>query len=322
VSNLGNVFMSNVMNSVDQRTNLVGENRLELLLFHLSGRQLFALNVFKIKEVVKLPKLSMLPSSHSSIEGVANIRGDSIPVINLRSAIGMRPMDADEESNLIINEYNRSVQGFLVGKVEHIVNMTWQEIMEPPSTVGRQHYLTAITKIVEDDKEVLIEIIDVEKVLAEIIHYKVEITQGIVDEAILSEFEGRKILHADDSPTARNQVASTLAQLGIEIIPVKNGLEALTLLQSWADEGKNVKDEILMLITDAEMPVMDGYKLTNEIRNDPRISDLFIVLNTSLSGDFNKAMVQKVGCDDFLSKFQPDLLVEVVQNRLKAKLSE
>lgn len=314
--------MSNVMASVDQRTNLVGENRLELLLFRLAGRQLFALNVFKIKEVVRLPKLNKLPGSHPSIVGVANIRGDSIPVINLRSAIGMRPMEADEESNLIITEYNRSVQGFLVGKVEHIVNMTWGEIMEPPASVSRQHYLTAITRIKEGDNESLVEIIDVEKVLAEIIDYKISISDGVVDEEILSEFVGKKILHADDSSTARMQVASTLELLGIEMIPAKNGREALSILQKWADEGKNVKDEILMLITDAEMPIMDGYKLTSEVRGDSRFSDLYVVLNTSLSGEFNKAMVDKVGCDDFLSKFQPDLLVEVVQNRLKIKLAE
>lgn len=314
--------MSNVLNAVDQRTNLVGQNRLELLLFRLSGRQLFALNVFKIKEVVRLPKLNKLPSSHPSIVGVATIRNESIPVINLRSAIGLKPMEVDEESNLIITEYNRSIQGFLVGSVEHIVNMTWGEIIEPPASVSRHHYLTAITRIKEGDQESLVEIIDVEKVLAEIIDYKIAISEGVVDQDILSEFVGRKVLHADDSPTARTQVASTLQQLGVEVIPTKNGLEALQLLQKWADEGKNINDEILMLITDAEMPVMDGYKLTSEVRADPRFSDLFVVLNTSLSGDFNKAMVQKVGCDDFLSKFQPDLLVEVVQNRLKAKLEK
>jgi two-component system chemotaxis response regulator CheV len=314
--------MANLMDSIDQRTNLVGENRLELLLFHLSGRQLFALNVFKVKEVVKLPSLTKLPNSHYHVDGIATIRGESIPVINLKAAIGMQPLIPDAESNLIITEYNRTVQGFLVGKVDHIVNMTWGEIMEPPATVGRHHYLTAITKLKRKDKEELIEIIDVEKVLAEILHYKIEISEGIVDEAILSEFVGRKILHADDSSTARMQVANTLEQLGIEIIPVKNGLEALNLLTSWADAGKKIEDEILMLITDAEMPQMDGYKLTEQIRKDPRMSDLFVVLNTSLSGDFNKAMVAKVGCNAFLSKFQPDQLVEVVQNRLKAKLEE
>ncbi|MDA7746927.1 chemotaxis protein CheV [Psychromonas sp.] len=312
--------MANLMDTIDQRTNLVGENRLELLLFHLSGRQLFALNVFKVKEVVKLPALNKLPNSHYHIDGVATIRGESIPVINLKAAIGLQPLQADAESNLIITEYNRTVQGFLVGKVEHIVNMTWGEIMEPPSTVGRNHYLTAITKLKEGGKEELVEIIDVEKVLAEILHYKIDISEGVVDQNILSEFVGRKILHADDSSTARKQVSSTLEQLGIEIIPAKNGLEALTILKTWIEEGKNVEEELLMLITDAEMPAMDGYKLTNEIRNDPAMCELFVVLNTSLSGDFNKAMVKKVGCNEFLSKFQPDELVKVVQERLKAKL--
>jgi len=315
--------MTNLLENIDKRTNLVGENRLELLLFHLSGRQLFALNVFKVKEVVKLPRFNKLPNSHANIDGVVVIRGESIPVINLKAAIGLQPLVPDSESNLIITEYNRTIQGFLVGKVERIVNMTWGEIMEPPSTVGRHHYLTAITKLKEETRGELtglIEIIDVEKVLAEILDYKVDISEGIVDSNILSEFAGQRILHVDDSYTARKQVANTLEQLGVEIIPAKNGLEALTLLKDWLDQGKQIQDELLMVITDAEMPMMDGYKLTSEIRNDPRMSDMFVVLNTSLSGDFNKAMVEKVGCNEFLSKFQPDRLVEVVQSRLKEKI--
>jgi two-component system chemotaxis response regulator CheV len=313
--------MTSLLNSVDQRTNLVGENRLELLLFHLQGRQLFAINVFKVKEVVKLPPLNKIPNSHPKISGVANIRGESIPVINLREAIGFRPIDVDEECNLIITEYNRSVQGFLVGKVEHIVNMTWKEIMHPPISVGRHHYLTAITKLQQGDKEEIVEIIDVEKVLAEIITYDVSISEGVLDANIVDELAGVKILHADDSPTARKQVEGTLSQLGIEIIPAENGQQALNILKGWISEGKRVEDEILMLITDAEMPIMDGYKLTSEVRSDPNMSELHIVLNTSLSGGFNKAMVEKVGCNALLSKFQPDRLVEAVQERLKIKLS-
>ncbi|NAX41805.1 response regulator, partial [Vibrio sp. V26_P1S5P106] len=100
-----------------------------------------------------------------------------------------------------------------------------------------------------------------------------------------------------------------------------DGLQALKLLKSWCDEGKDINKELLMLITDAEMPEMDGYRLTYEIRNDPRMSDLYITLNTSLSGSFNESMVQKVGCDRFISKFQPDLLVEAVQDRLRATLT-
>jgi two-component system chemotaxis response regulator CheV len=165
--------------------------------------------------------------------------------------------------------------------------------------------------------EHLVEIIDVEKVLAEIVEYEVNISDGVLDETIVNEFSGRKILHADDSPTARKQVSDTLSQLGIEIVPASNGLEALNMLKGWADEGRDVEKELLMVITDAEMPSMDGYRLTYEIRNDSRLKNLHVVLNTSLSGSFNQAMVEKVGCDAFLSKFQPDLLVQEVQNRLK-----
>jgi len=301
---------------------LVGENRLELLLFHLQGRQYFAINVFKVKEVVNCLPLHHLPKSHNKISGVVTIRGESIPVIDLQAAIGLPPLKPDPQNNLIITEYNRTIQGLLVGKVEHIVNMTWQEIMAPPATVGRHHYLTAITKIKINEINEIIEIIDVEKVLAEIVEYKIDITEGVVDNNIIDEFIGRKILHADDSSTARKQVSSTLAQLGVEIVPATNGQEALDILKSWADEGKIIEDEILMLITDAEMPIMDGYKLTSEIRQDKRFSNLFIVLNTSLSGNFNEAMVKKVGCDSFLSKFQPDQLVEIVQTRLKDKLNK
>ncbi|KNC68223.1 chemotaxis protein CheV [Pseudoalteromonas ardens] len=314
--------MAGVLASVDQRTQLVGENRLELLLFHLHSRHLFALNVFKVKEVVKLPHLNKMPNAHPKIAGVTTIRGESIPVIDLRQAICMPQCEYDSDSNLVITEYNRTIQAFLVGKVDQIVNTTWSDIMPPPRSVGRNHYLTALTKLKRGDQELLVEIIDVEKVLAEIIAYDVVIPENILDKTIINEFQGRKILHVDDSPTARRQVSDTLAQLGIEVLPATDGHEALKLLQHWADEGIDVNKELMAVITDAEMPVMDGYRLTYEIRNDSRLKDLYIVLNTSLSGSFNKAMVEKVGCDVFLSKFQPDRLVDEMQRRLKDVLNQ
>ncbi|WP_440054455.1 chemotaxis protein CheV [Pseudoalteromonas sp. T1lg65] len=314
--------MAGVLASVDQRTQLVGENRLELLLFHLHSRHFFALNVFKVKEVVKLPHMNKMPNAHPKVCGVTTIRGESIPVIDLRQAICMPPCEKDADSNLVITEYNRTVQAFLVGKVDQIINTAWTEIMPTPKSVGRNHYLTALTKIKRDGVEHIVEIIDVEKVLAEIVEYNIEIPEDILDKSIIGELEGRKILHADDSPTARRQVADTLAQLGVEIIPATDGYEALKLLQHWADEGIDVEKELLAVITDAEMPVMDGYRLTYEIRNDARLKNLYIILNTSLSGSFNHAMVEKVGCNAFLSKFQPDLLVNEIQNRLRDVLDK
>lgn len=313
--------MTGVLNTVDQRTKLVGENRLELLLFSLNSRQLFAINVFKVREVIKVPLLTKLPGAHYNITGVASLRGVSVPIIDLRSAIGFPPSRLEnQEENLIITEYNRTVQGFLVGQVRNIVNTTWSEIQPPPKTTGRSNYLTAISRIKDDEGEKIIEIIDVEKVLAEIIDYDVSISEGVLDEQLSAEMIGRNVLIVDDSSTARSQVKGTLSQLGLNIIECCDGLQALRLLQSWCDEGKDIEKELLLMITDAEMPEMDGYKLTHEVRNDPRMKDLHVVLNTSLSGSFNDAMVKKVGCDRFISKFQPDLLVEVTQNRLRTVL--
>ncbi|GEK12180.1 chemotaxis protein CheV [Aliivibrio fischeri] len=309
--------MSGMLNSVDQRTQLVGENRLELLLFKLNTTQIFAINVFKVKEILKVPALTKLPGSHHHISGVASLRGESVPVIDLRGAIGMRPMGSEEETNLIITEYNRTTQGFLVGQVQNIINTTWADIQPPPKTVGRNNFLTALTQVeVEPNTTRIVEIIDVEKVLADIIDYDITISEGVLDEGLAAHMHGRKVLIVDDSSTARAQVRNTLQQLGLEVIERSDGRQALDLLKSWCDEGKNVNDEILLMITDAEMPEMDGYRLTHEVRNDHRMNDLFITLNTSLSGSFNDAMVQKVGCNRFISKFQPDLIVGVVQDRL------
>lgn len=314
--------MSNsVLSSVDQRTKLVGENRLELLMFQLGTRHVFAMNVFKIKEVINVPKLNMMPGSHYNLRGVMNYRGSSIPIIDLRQAIKMRGSVADDfAKNVIITEYNRSVQGFIIGEVKSIVNTSWGDIQPPPNGIGKSNYLTAITQVNIEGKTELVEIIDVEKVLAEIIDYDISISEEVLDTEIVNHFVGKKVLIVDDSSTARKQIKDTLEQLGVSIIERKNGAAALALLQKWADEGKRPSDEILLMFTDAEMPEMDGYRLTAEVRNDPRMSDLFIALNTSLSGSFNDAMVEKVGCNRFISKFQPDMLVDVAQQRMREYL--
>ena len=186
---------------------------------------------------------------------------------------------------------------------------------------GRANYLTAITHIKDNEDQAIVEIIDVEKVLAEIIEYDVSISEGVLDEELAAQMVGRNVLIVDDSSTARSQVKGCLSQLGLNILECCDGLEALKLLKQWTEEGKDVPRELLLMITDAEMPEMDGYKLTYEIRNDPKLKDLYVTLNTSLSGSFNDAMVKKVGCDRFISKFQPDLLVQVAQDRLRDVLS-
>jgi two-component system chemotaxis response regulator CheV len=306
-------FAGSILDSVDQRTQLVGENRLEILMFRLSGRQLFAINVFKVQEVVRLPPLTRIPQRHPHVIGVVSLRGQTIPVVDLAQAIGMRPQMTDENSTIIVTEYNRTVQAFLVSGVERIVNLNWEAVQPPPTSAGRQHYLTSITRV--DDQ--IVEIIDVEKVLAEIVPMDTTLPPERLENPLLAQAVGREVLIIDDSQVALRQLTDTLGQLGLKVHQCTDGLKGLRQLQAWADEGLVLTDKLLMVFTDAEMPEMDGYRLTTEIRHDPRLRDLYVVMHTSLSGSFNKAMVSKVGCDNFLSKFQPEGLLDVILDRLE-----
>ncbi|MDY0005854.1 MAG: chemotaxis protein CheV [Spongiibacteraceae bacterium] len=307
--------MAGILDSVDRRTQLVGRNRLELLTFRLHGRQQYGINVFKVQEVMSLPRLNLLPHSSPCIAGVAHVRGKTIPVIDLADAIGKRPLSLSPARNIVITEYNRSVQAFLVGDVDRIVNMNWDEILSPPAGTGRGHFLTAITRV---DGEI-VEIIDVEKVLAGLVSFATDVSEGVLDQDIREVARGMEVLVVDDSPVATEQARRVLEQLDLKVSVETNGLRALQRLRAWADAGFTVADRLLMLVTDAEMPEMDGYRLTAEIRSDPRLRDLYVVLHTSLSGEFNRAMVKQVGCDDFLSKFQPDALAAVAQSRIRAR---
>lgn len=306
--------MSGVLASVDQRTKLVGENRLELLMFKLGGRQTFAINVFKVQEVLQIQNLTAMPQRHYCVEGVTTIRGKTVPIINLSQAIGGPPLPVTDESIVIVTEYNRAVQAFLVGGVERIVNMNWEEIEPPPKTAGRSHYLTAITKY----ENQIVEVIDVEKVLSEITPYTTEISEEILDENVISQVNDQFVLVVDDSPVAMGQATGTIERLGLQTVTAQNGTEALKLLMDWIEANDGTIERCLMVLTDAEMPEMDGYRLTTEIRAHPAISDMHVVMHTSLSGSFNQSMVKKVGCNGFLSKFQPDELASVIQDRIKS----
>lgn len=309
--------MSGVLSSVDARTKLVGQNRLELLLFHLGGSQYFAINVFKVQEVMRMPRLTKIPDCHPVVRGMTHLRGQTVPVVDLRQAIQMGPLKVDEkDATIIVTEYNMTVQAFLVGGVDRIVNMNWSEILPPPNGAGRQHYLTAITRI--DDR--IVEIIDVEKVLAEIAPYHTALSADVYDQELLDVIHGKDILIVDDSHVALDQMKQVLGPMGLNIVEARNGLEAWQLLMHWKEQGRDVANKLMMIITDAEMPEMDGYMLTTEIRRDPELKDTFVILHTSLSGNFNKAMVEKVGCNGFLSKFAPQVMAKEVQRLMREKL--
>jgi len=308
--------MSGVLASVDLRTQLAGHNRLELLLFRLDSQQLFGINVFKVQEVIQCPALTQVPDSHPVVRGITNMRGRTITVMDLGKAIGCSGVGRPEDNFVVVTEYNQHVQGFLVGGVDRIVNMNWADILPPPKGIGNDNYLTAVTRVEGE----LVEIIDVEKVLAEVIGWADGVSEQYVGQA--TEEEGAPqpvVLVADDSSVARNQIKRTLDQLGIECVLAKDGRQALEQLKQWAGDDQRValNDRLFMVISDIEMPEMDGYTFTTEVRKDPRLCELHILLHTSLSGVFNNAMVQKVGADDFIAKFQPDVLAKTVLERLK-----
>lgn len=303
--------MASIMDSVNQRTQLVGQNRLELLLFRLNGRQRFGINVFKVREVLQCPPLTVMPKLNSCIRGVAHIRGQTISVIDLSMAVGKRPIEDLSKCFIIISEYNRSVQGFLVHSVERIINMNWESILPPPKGAGRINYMTAVTEV---DGE-LVEILDVERILNEISPVSTEVSAELVDASVEHNTHGRPVLVADDSSVARKQVQRALEAIGVQCVLAKDGREALNMLLEMVKNGP-IKDQIALVISDIEMPEMDGYTFTAEIRNNPNLKDLHVILHTSLSGVFNQAMVQKVGANNFIAKFQPDELAKAVQGAL------
>lgn len=305
--------MAGVLHSVNQRTQLVGQNRLELLLFRLAGKQLYGINVFKVKEVLQCPKLTAMPGSHRIVRGIAHIRAETITILDLSMATGYPPLTDLSTAFVIITEYNLKTQGFLVAGVDRIVNMNWSDIHSPPKGTGRDHYLTAVTEV---DGE-MVEILDVEKILAEVAPVNENISDGVVTEEVQSRARERKVLIVDDSRVARKQVVRCLEGIGVEVVAMNDGLEAWKHLEEIASRGESVYDHYLMMISDIEMPEMDGYTLTNQIREDSRMSQFHVVLHSSLSGVFNKAMVEKVGANDFIAKFDPDVLAEKVIGRLE-----
>lgn len=307
--------MAGVMDGVNQRTRLVGNNRLELLLFRLGGKQRFGINVFKIQEVMQCPPLTHIPKSHPVIRGVAHIRGKTIAVMDLGMGIGRPQLATGSGCFLIVTEYNRSTQGFLVSGVDRIINVNWESILPPPAGTGSSSYMTAVTHV---DNE-LIEIIDVEKVLAEVSPAPGIVSEVIRDSGIPELAALHHILVVDDSGVARNQITNTLSQLGIQSTVARDGREGLNILQGWAADSKPLNEHVTMVITDVEMPEMDGYTFTAEIKKDPRLKDLYVLMHTSLSGVFNNAMVEKVGADKFVPKFKPDELALAVLERVKAQ---
>jgi two-component system, chemotaxis family, chemotaxis protein CheV len=220
--------MSGVLDEVNRRTQLVGQNRMELLLFHLGDKQLFGINVFKVREVIPCPTLKRMPESHAVVAGIANIRGHTVALIDMAKAVGKRPLPGTEGTFVIMTEFNRAIQGFLVSSVDRIVNLNWDAIRPPPKGTDNGSFLTAVTNV--DDK--LVEIVDVEKVLEMVIGPAKEVSADLAHAGAGTDSDRiRRVLVADDSSVARKQIKRALDEIGVDSIVVKDGREALDVLK-------------------------------------------------------------------------------------------
>lgn len=303
--------MASLLERIEAQTQLAGFNRLALLLFRLEERQIFGINVLKVVAVQKRPKLTHMPSAHPFVAGVAEIRGQVVPVIDMWKALDR---DGDDSAgHIIVSEFNRSTQAFLVRSVDRIIHVDVENVLPPPDVENGPNYLTAITLVHQQS----IEIIDVERILAEIVGDAQGVAETAVDAAAVQRvLAGRKVLVAEDSRVARGHIQRVLDQIGIPAIMLNDGRQALNYLQQLAARPGAVEKELLMLISDVEMPDMDGYRLTTEIRRDPRLAGLHVLLHSSLSGIFNQAMIKRVGADRFIAKLNADELARAVLDRL------
>lgn len=313
--------MSDLLKRIDARTKLAGANKLEILLFTLGTDQVtgrketFGINVFKVREVMRIPEITRAPEMPASVEGMVSLRGVLVPVIDLAKYIGVTT-DAPP-SIMIVTEYNGQTQGFLVGEVDTILRIDWSEMKVPPAMLTAQlgGLVTAVSEL--RDRR-LVMMLDVEKILSDTTHYD---DSHLFQALTPIDRPDRTVFYADDSSVARNQIERTLEAIGIKGIAAINGKQAWDELQKIATQadmaGRPVMDYVQLVLTDVEMPEMDGYVLTKNIKSDPRFKGIPVLMHSSLSSDANKNLGISVGVDEYVPKFEPHRLAEVLGRMLK-----
>lgn len=311
--------MSDLLKRIDARTKLAGTNKLEILLFSLgtdqrTGRkEVFGINVFKVREVMRTPEITTAPEMQSSVEGMVSLRGQLVPVIDLAKYTGVISEKLPEI--MIVTEYNGHTQGFLVEAVDTILRLDWSAMRVPPEMISNRMggLVTAVTEL---EDHTLVMMIDVEKVLAE----TTNIDDSFQYVNIEPVEEQRMVFFADDSAVARKQIEKTLDIMNVRHVGAINGGRAWEELQKMAVQaeaaGVPLKEHLQLVLTDVEMPEMDGYILTRMIKSDPRFIGIPVLMHSSLSGSSNQKLGQSVGVDAYVSKFEPQKLALKIREML------
>jgi two-component system chemotaxis response regulator CheV len=302
-----------LLDKIGRQTQLAGHNRVAMLLFTLGDEQLFGINVFKVREVLRRPPLEHMPGVHALLAGSCDYRGQTIPVIDLAAALGYAPLREVASAHLLVTEFSGSVQGFLVSDPQRMVHCDGDSLVAPSSALGFGARVNAVTRI----GGALLAVVDVEHVLASIDAPPHELSAQLQRVADEQPRPRRRVLVADDSQIARRRVVSLLRRMGMECVAVRDGREALEQLLALSTEQGDAG--IDLVISDIEMPRLDGYALTRAIREAPALRRLKVILHSSLSGGCNEALVREVRADRFVAKFQPDLLAQAVLDLLAVR---
>ena len=297
---------SALLTNVEQFTQLASHNRLAMLTFRLSGAQVFGINVFKVREVLRRPPMEHMPSMHRLVCGSFDYRGQTIPVIDMALAMGYEPLAEVETAHIIVTEFSRSTQAFLVSDVDRIVHVEGANMSAPSSGLGYGTRVNAVTRL----EGKLLAVVDVEQILAEVDNRPIEVSPKLQHQAEARPISPRRVLVVDDSVVARKQIEGLLKQMQFEVVLANDGADGLNKLHQMIDDDSD--EGVALVISDIEMPRMDGYALTRAIREDAKLKGTKVLLHSSLSGVFNESMVANVGANRFVAKFQPDILAAAV----------
>lgn len=300
----------NLLDAVDARTKLAGSNKMEILLFSLGTDEIFGINVFKVREVTKTPPVTQTPNMPDGVQGVISLRGHIIPVISLASFFQFNEGSESSEGTMMVTEYSRRTQGFLVHDVDRIIRVDWDHVKSPDSILANhEHLVTAITEL-PDGK--LVSIVDVEQILVNAFG-----ENAIPQLPAIPESTEATAFFVDDSIVARREISLVLDQMRVKYHQATNGREAWERLQAMAQratqDGEPLLKQISVILVDAEMPEMDGYVLTRNIKSDHRFDGIPVVMHSSLSSDANRTMGAKVGVDAYVAKFDASILADTLR---------
>jgi two-component system, chemotaxis family, chemotaxis protein CheV len=275
-----------------------GTNELELVEFGI-GKNKFGINVIKVKEIINPVPITQIPNAHRNVEGIIELRGEVLPVVNVATALGFPISETPDLDKFIVTEFNKQKIVFHVHSVTQIHRISWNEIEKPSEMYqGQDSQIIGVVKL----RGEMILLLDFEKIVVEI-NPETGINVQEVKRLGKRERSNKKLLVAEDSPLLRKLLFDTLSEAGfLDVEFFENGLDALKYLENLANSGKDVTKEVQLVITDIEMPQMDGLHFTKRVKEHPQLSKLPVIIFSSLITDDLRHKGQMVGAQDQVSK--------------------